>query len=431
MVPESPQPTPGEYDQPGDLAEQPSGKFILPGVQAENGVDRISVASEEDLEEALRRHKYILPLIRGDKGATLETCAEKAKKTARTIRRWRDLYEKAGIAGLMDRQRGGAGQSRAIRDDELKRFAIETALRLMRPSRRRTPPVAAVLMRIAALAPVRGWQVPSRYALRRLLWAIPRRERIYMAEGDQGYLRDVVPKPPVRWAATPNEAWVGDWHQLDLRVKEGYRPWVALIKDRFDGCVLGFAFSRTPNSMGMALAFRMAVLAKPEDPEGLLCGLPLRFYTDLGKDLRSKHIEAVLIELGVEHPPATGYRPWTRGDVESTFGGIRKMFIQFLPGHVGNRPDRKPVKTKGVFTLAELYTHLRAFILAVYNKMPRDRRRIGGAPVSRLDERRSVLFTLRLPKQEELLLLLLKRERRQVGIQVSAWVASSPIGTPP
>jgi len=95
-----------------------------------------------------------------------------------------------------------------------------------------------------------------------------------------------------------------DHTKLDIRIvgSDGVllpeRPWITIVVDTFSSCVIGYhLWRKQPGSDEVALALRHAMSPKNYPGEYELekpwqvCGSPLQyFFTDGGKDFRSKHL---------------------------------------------------------------------------------------------------------------------------------------------
>lgn len=380
--------------------------------QVDEAAAWISTASAAALKEHQRRCQALAPLDKNsvvfDPTATRASVAAAAEVTERTVYRWLALKE-AGKS-LLDRPRGGKGKSRVIRDVELASFARVICLSLMRRAGTSKPPIAEVRRRIAAEAEANGWTVPSPGALGRFLQQIPRAHRVYAAGGVEALNREVLPKPPVKWAVEPNVWWCVD-HQLAhvFATHKGrkVRPWLTAVRDMFDGSVLAVYVSERPNAWAVGCALRIAIER---------WGLPLKIYADCGKDIVGVYVDTILRELGVQLVNATGRSPWSKGRIESFFSAAARMFFRFYPGHTGDRPTRKPLPSEPC-TMEKFRSDIVTWVDGVFNKGPAFSRSIDGQRISRQELRASVPYTVREPRSKDVTLQLLKRERRRVGPQ--------------
>jgi putative transposase len=117
-----------------------------------------------------------------------------------------------------------------------------------------------------------------------------------------------------------------DHTKLDIRIvgSDGVllpeRPWLTTVVDTFSSCVIGYhLWRKQPGSDEVALALRRAMSPKNYPSEYELekpwqvCGCPLQyFFTDGGKDFRSKHLKAIGKKLGFQcelrdRPPQGGW----------------------------------------------------------------------------------------------------------------------------
>ncbi|WP_201360163.1 integrase catalytic domain-containing protein [Dictyobacter formicarum] len=104
-----------------------------------------------------------------------------------------------------------------------------------------------------------------------------------------------------REASRANRIWQADHCRLCIYVCRGKqerdKPWLTVIEDDYSRAIAGYQLGwKTPSSYQTSLALRQAIGVK-DDPRWQICGIPERLYSDHGSDFRSKHLEAVAIDL--------------------------------------------------------------------------------------------------------------------------------------
>ncbi|HLP89826.1 MAG TPA: Mu transposase C-terminal domain-containing protein [Nostocaceae cyanobacterium] len=203
-----------------------------------------------------------------------------------------------------------------------------------------------------------------------------------------------------------------DHTKLDIRIVDSYgdllsdRPWLTTVVDTYSSCVLGFRlWLKQPGSTEVALALRHAILPKnyPDDYQlnktWNIYGHPYQyFFTDGGKDFRSKHLKAIGKKL--EFQCELRDRPPEGGIVERIFKTINTQVLKDLPGYTGANVKERPenAEKEACLTIQDLDKILASFFCDIYNhepypKEPRDTRferwfkGMGGKLPEPLDER--------------------------------------------
>jgi putative transposase len=203
-----------------------------------------------------------------------------------------------------------------------------------------------------------------------------------------------------------------DHTKLDIRIVDIHgsllsdRPWLTTIVDTYSSCVVGFRlWIKQPGSTEVALALRHAILPKnyPDDYKlnkvWEISGSPFQyFFTDGGKDFRSKHLKAIGKKLGFQCELRD--RPPEGGIVERIFKTINTQVLKDLPGYTGANVQERPenAEKEACLTTQDLDRILASFFCDIYNhepypKEPRDTRferwfkGMGGKLPEALDER--------------------------------------------
>ena len=156
------------------------------------------------------------------------------------------------------------------------------------------------------------------------------------------------------------------------------RPWITTVVDTFSSCVIGYhLWRKQPGSQEVALALRHAILPKDYPSEYELekpwqiCGPPLQyFFTDGGKDFRSKHLKAIGKKLDFQCELRD--RPPQGGIVERVFKTINTQVLMGLPGYTGPNVQERPeqAEKEACLTIHDLDKILAQFFCDDYNHQP-------------------------------------------------------------
>lgn len=174
-----------------------------------------------------------------------------------------------------------------------------------------------------------------------------------------------------------------DHTELDIRIVDSNgvllpeRPWLTTVVDTFSSCVLGFhLWIKQPGSAEVALALRHSILPKqyPHDyelskPWGY--GPPFQyFFTDGGKDFRSKHLKAIGKKLGFQCELRD--RPNQGGIVERIFKTINTQVLKDLPGYTGSNVQERPenAEKEACLGIQDIDKILASFFCDIYNHEP-------------------------------------------------------------
>lgn len=346
------------------------------GVAPEECCPDLSHVPEHHIELALVRIaacREALAAPRGEKAAYTAEAASKVGITPQQL--YRDLarYKKAAREGknlleaMLPKWRG-PGRPKALPSDLEARVQAE----FLKPTR---PAIAKVHRALAEWCEERGIGAPSYGTVRRIVADIPGAARLYHRKGKEKYRKTAMPK--IARDYTPlrvNELWCGDHHQLDLFIRHRgrlLRPWITAWQDLKTRAITGFHISVQPNSWTIALAFRHAVLPKPEGDAYPMMGAPERVYIDNGRDFTSHHFGGAQKRFKVDFNSATRgvlealrvqrvtharpYTPWSK-TVERWFGTLTRDLIQDLPGWCGDKPENRPEKLERELVGAHLLT---------------------------------------------------------------------------
>jgi len=378
-----------------------------------NPSERLATCSPKQREHFNLRCDVVRPLLKDDPAydphATPVSQAKKHGFTRAAIYGWLKLVEDAGsdINALIPLPRGGKGGTRSLDeadedDAEAVEFLVGIALLLMRLSGD-TIPLSEICRRYRKEASQRGWKIPSRWVIRRLLQAkIPRSQRKYAAGGLDGFRKEIRPKLPASGPDGPNRVWVADCKRLHVWCFDSNgrprRYTIVAILDRFDGCVMGWAFDREPNAFAFGRALCMAILTY---------GKPKAIVTDKGSEFLNIYVRNIFHVLRIELQEVTPGHPWVRGDMEAFFKTFDVMFCRFVEGHTGNKPTSKPTWKHARFTVLEIHKQFQAWVRDEYHREPFHSRRLNGQRISRDELRHSVPYIAEIPNERDLLLRLL------------------------
>lgn len=220
-----------------------------------------------------------------------------------------------------------------------------------------------------------------------------------------------------------NQVWQADHTQVDVLLVDRSgtvigRPWLTTVVDTYSRCIMGMHLGyEAPSAEVVCLALRHAILPKQYSSGYELqqswgtYGIPQYLYTDRGKDFRSRHLEQVATELGIEL--CLRRKPSDGGIVERPFGTLNSQLFSTMPGYVNSGVGKRSRKaeSEACITLLELEQMLVRYIVDHYNQgidaRMGDQSRIGRWDAGRIGQ-------LRLLSERELDLCLLRRERRLV-----------------
>ncbi len=156
------------------------------------------------------------------------------------------------------------------------------------------------------------------------------------------------------------------------------RPWLTTVIDTWSSCLLGYhLWFKQPGSEEVALTLRHAILPKEYPPEYQLekpwnvYGPPFQyFFTDGGKDFRSKHLKAIGKQLGFQCELRD--RPPQGGIVERLFKTINTQVLETLPGHTGRNVQerREQAEKEACLTIEDLDRIFASYFCDDYNHQP-------------------------------------------------------------
>ena len=257
-----------------------------------------------------------------------------------SIKNWQNTITTEGIqrlAGVQGQHRKGTG---AMEQEYIRGFCIGhiykfphvEASGIFKDLRARLA-LEKRLERMPSLRRVQAWYKEWRTANHELFTFISNpdqwRSHYRVAFGDAAGLVDRL-----------NQEWEMDSTPADLMLADGKRHTIV-------GCIdiysrrLKFHVSRTSTSHAVATCFRKAVLD---------WGVPEIARTDNGADYVARHMERVLLDLGVLHDICDPFSPEQKPFIERSFRSLLHDICEVLPGFVGhNIPERKALEARKSF----------------------------------------------------------------------------------
>ena len=242
-------------------------------------MEAIVQLSGEERALAMQRFHLLEPHLASQKD--LRSISEGAGISVRTLQRWVVSYRRAGLAGLVKKERRDKGERRAV--SPRLREAIE-GLALEKPAL----PLTSVHRQVKQFAQMIGEAEPSYWMVRDVALSIPNDLRTLAQQGARRYgeLFDLVHR---REESRPNALWQADHAQLDILLlrEDGVtaRPWLTAIIDDHSRAIAGYYLSfDPPSSLRTSLALRQGIWRKA-DPHWQICGIPDVLYTDTVRTL--------------------------------------------------------------------------------------------------------------------------------------------------
>lgn len=234
------------------------------------------------MEERDQARRLALIHAHLDDGVPMTSAARDAGVPIRTARRWLARFRDAGPAGLTPKPRSDAGARKIAR--ELVELIEGLAFTKPRQS------AATIHRRVAAVAGVRGWSVPSYSSVHAIIAGLDPAALTLAHDGETAF-RDRYELVHRHRANRPNATWQADHTQLDILIlnangKEA-RPWLTTVIDDHSRAVAGYmVFLGAPSALNTSLALRQAIWRKAR-PDWHVCGIPDVLHVDHGADFNS------------------------------------------------------------------------------------------------------------------------------------------------
>ncbi|MGE6717467.1 Mu transposase C-terminal domain-containing protein [Peribacillus frigoritolerans] len=314
----------------------------------------LTAYSEEKRQAAMVKYKIIAPYLIGDK--TLTDITKETGIAKRTLQYWIRDYKQLGLKGLIRKTRNDAGKT------HLEPEVIVSIEQLILEYKRNS--LTSIHRMICEQCQKKGWQKPSYYQVYKISQSLSQSLKKLAHDGQKAYENqyDLIYR---REASYSNEIWQADHTPLDIIVlnEKGKpeRPWLTIVLDDYSRAVAGYFLTfQDPSAINTSLVLHQAIWNK-SNPEWKICGIPEMFYTDHGSDFTSNHLEQVAIDLKINLVFSKVGVPRGRGKIERFFLTINQLFLQDLPGYLGNQTNTS------LLTLKELDERLSNFIIYNYH----------------------------------------------------------------
>ena len=314
----------------------------------------LTAYSEEQRREAMVKYKIIAPYLTDEK--TLTVIIKETGIAKRTLQYWIQDYKQNGLKGLIRKTRSDAGKTHL--EPEVVVSIEQLILKYKRNS------LTSIHRMICEQCQKKGWEKPSYYQVHKVSQSLLPSLKKLAHDGQKAYNNqyDLIHR---REASYPNEIWQADHTPLDIIVlnEKGKpeRPWLTIILDDYSRAVAGYFLTfENPSAIHTSLVLHQAIWKK-SNPDWKICGIPEIFYTDHGSDFTSNHLEQVAVDLKINLVFSTVGVPRGRGKIERFFLTINQLFLQDLPGYLGNQTSTS------LLTIKELDEKLSNFIISNYH----------------------------------------------------------------
>ncbi|MBU4316305.1 MAG: DDE-type integrase/transposase/recombinase [Proteobacteria bacterium] len=247
-----------------------------------------------------------------------------------TIRRWRSAFKEEGLAGLLPNYRSTQGQLKAITPD-IQIFIISHIKQnpRIRPSH---------LFKIISKTFKPG---PSRRSIYRFVdkWKLENPELWAMIEDPQRWKNNFMAAAGDMAAGIDYfcHTWEADSTPADIITADGKRCTIVGIIDVYTRKAMLFV-APTSKSTAIAACMRKGLIA---------WGVPGVIRRDNGKDYTSKHIDSIVISLGIETPLLPKHAPEKKPFIERFFGTLSVGLEELLPGYCGHSvAERQSIRAR-------------------------------------------------------------------------------------
>jgi len=299
--------------------------------------------------EALRRFTLISPLL--EPALTIAEASARRRAllatrtpdgapllSARTLRRWLELYHSGGLEALRPRHRKDRGLVKSVTPEVLD---AAIALKEELPTRS-VRAIVEILQQEGLLASGAVSRATLDRHLRRV-GVMTRRPRQAIARGARRFCKE-----------HRNQLW-----QADLKYgpylpdpdnpRKMCRTYLIAFIDDATRLVPYAAFFFAQREFQLELAFKWAVLRY---------GLPDKVYVDNGKIFVSTHFKLACARLNVRHAHTAPYRPEAKGKIEKFMGRTEQFIAE--------------ITLAPVYTLDALNDTFTVWLTDGYNTMPHD-----------------------------------------------------------
>lgn len=294
-----------------------------------NRKDQLANYSDEQRQAAMAKYKMIQPNLDYEK--SLSEVSEDKGIPLRTLQRWKKHYKEDGLIGLVHKKRSDSGITR------LESEVVSEIERLFFSYRKMS--IATIQRKVRDFCSEKKFSHPSYSQVYKTIQALPSSVSVLAHEGEKAYSEkfDLI---QIREPKRPNEVWQADHTLLDIEIIDTKgvpkRPWLTIIMDDYSRAVAGYSVSfAAPSAIHTALTLHQAIWTK-RDSKWSICGIPEHFYTDHGSDFTSDHLEQVAIDLRINLLFSKVGVPRGRGKIERFFLTVNQLFLESLPGYIGN-----------------------------------------------------------------------------------------------
>lgn len=295
--------------------------------------------------------------------------------TKRQLNHWERLFNRDGIAGLVDRRGGyNKGQS-SIQEDEKEVFLSFWLQE--KGTKSGGPSVASCYRLTQRVFPDR--QLASVSAFERLARNISYPTKVLAREGEKAFNDKCMPYIPMDYTKLhTNQQWVADDHVFDVLVEfpDGHvgRPWITGWEDRSSRYIVGYLMSdHDPNANDILDAFARAVS---------VFGIPEGVLLDNGKNYTVKDLfnrdftMSIANQMTLSVTNAIKYNAKAK-HIERFFNTLEYSYMIHLESYIGANPKRRPErmqtvndKLKGVaMPYAEFIQYVDQ-VISIYNNSP-------------------------------------------------------------
>ena len=266
--------------------------------------------------------------------------------TKRQLNHWETLYNREGLAGLVDR-RGGYNKGTSTIPEDVKQVFL--AYWMQEKGNRRGgggPSIASCYQLTQLNFP--GQQLPSVAAFQRFVQTIPYAAKVLGREGKKAFADKCEPYIQFNYRSIcTNEIWCADNHVFGLWTKdEGgkvFRPWIIGWMDKRSRYIVGYQLlEHDPNADSVLDAFARSVNT---------CGIPERVLLDNGADYTTHDLFnkgfalSLANEMCIAVTNATPYNAKAKL-IERFFNTLEYTYCIHLPSYFGADPQRRPERLK-------------------------------------------------------------------------------------
>src|SRR5699024_4540802 len=317
-------------------------------------VSPLTSYSKKKRAEAMDKYKIIQPYLSGKH--SMKWISQERAIPYRTLQWWVQKYTDHGLKGLVRKKRKDVGNLKV--DGKVQEEVKHVLLSLKRNT------ISSIHRKVCNICRENNWEAPSYDQVYAISKSVTPGMKKLAHEGRKEYQNhyDLIHRREARY---PNEIWQADHTPLDIFVLnekgELDRPWLTVIMDEYSRAVAGYYVTfDDPTAMHTALVLHQGIWRK-NNPDWQVCGIPETFYTDHGSDFTSNHLEQVALDLKMNLVFSTVGVPRGRGKIERFFLSVNQLFLQDLPGYIGNQ------RPSSHMTLEELNEALFQFIIYKYH----------------------------------------------------------------